>query len=102
MSTNFTTWAGKAKNKDREATRQIFICQSHHRTLPVKPECTFIRFTPFNSTGGPLKKTSKLKSLSDPHADREAQKYDQPIASRELILEVMAKHDVPIKFKELA
>jgi len=59
-------------------------------------------FTPLHSTGGPLKKTSKQQSLSDPHADREAQKYDQPIASRELILEVMAKHDVPIRFKELA
>ena len=102
MSTNFTTWAGKSKNKEREATRQIFICQSHHRTLPAKPTSALAHFTPLHSTGGPLKKTSKQQSLSDPHADREAQKYDQPIASRELILEVMAKHDVPIRFKELA
>jgi ribonuclease R len=68
----------------------------------VKPTSALARFTPLHSIGGPLKKTSKLTSLSDPHADREAQKYDQPIASRELILEVMAKHDVPIRFKELA
>ena len=54
------------------------------------------------STGGILKKSSKATAPTDPQAKREAQKYDQPIASRELILAVMAERDVPIRFTELA
>jgi ribonuclease R len=54
------------------------------------------------STGGILKKTSKATAPTDPQAEREAQKYDQPIASRELILAVMAERDVPMRFTELA
>ena len=54
------------------------------------------------STGGILKKPSKATAPTDPQAEREAQKYDQPIASRELILAVMAERDVPMRFTELA
>ena len=54
------------------------------------------------STGGILKKPSKATTPTDPQAEREAQKYDQPIASRELILNVMAERDVPMRFTELA
>ena len=54
------------------------------------------------STGGILKKSSKATAPTDPQAEREAQKYDQPIASRELILAVMAERDVPMRFTELA
>tara|TARA_E500000178_G_scaffold173122_1_gene172346 strand:+ start:162 stop:2600 length:2439 start_codon:yes stop_codon:yes gene_type:complete len=49
-----------------------------------------------------LKKPSKATTPTDPQAEREAQKYDQPIASRELILNVMAERDVPMRFTELA
>ncbi|MCH1446385.1 MAG: ribonuclease R [Luminiphilus sp.] len=49
-----------------------------------------------------MKKPSKANALTDPEAAREAQKYDQPIASRELILSVMAERDVPMRFTELA
>jgi ribonuclease R len=49
-----------------------------------------------------LKKTSKAQTLTDPQAAREANKYDQPIASRELILHVMAERDVPMRMSELA
>ncbi len=49
-----------------------------------------------------MKKPSKANALTDPEAAREAQKYDQPIASRELILAVMAECDVPMRFTELA
>ena len=49
-----------------------------------------------------MKKTSKATAPTDPQAEREAQKYDQPIASRELILAVMAERDVPMRFTELA
>ncbi len=49
-----------------------------------------------------MKKPSKATALTDPEAAREAQKYDQPIASRELILAVMAERDVPMRFTELA
>ncbi len=54
------------------------------------------------SIGGILKKPSKATTPTDPQAEREAQKYDQPIASRELILNVMAERDVPMRFTELA
>ncbi|MAV72723.1 MAG: ribonuclease R [Halieaceae bacterium] len=49
-----------------------------------------------------MKKPSKATTPTDPQAEREAQKYDQPIASRELILNVMAERDVPMRFTELA
>lgn len=49
-----------------------------------------------------MKKPSKPQTLQDPQAAREAQKYEQPIASRELILEVMAERDVPMRMSELA
>ncbi|WP_259304819.1 ribonuclease R [Thermomonas sp. S9] len=39
---------------------------------------------------------------SDPHAQREAQRYAQPIASREMILQVLAAHEGPLDDTELA
>ncbi|MBT8122236.1 MAG: hypothetical protein KJO10_06865, partial [Gammaproteobacteria bacterium] len=48
------------------------------------------------------KKTgSKSGHKKDPHAQREASRYDQPIASRELILDVIAEADRPLKMDEL-
>nr|WP_233511720.1 ribonuclease R [Luteimonas weifangensis] len=38
----------------------------------------------------------------DPHAAREAQRYEQPIASREMILQVLAAHDGPMDAQALA
>lgn len=38
---------------------------------------------------------------ADPFAARESSKYENPIASRELILEVVKKHDGPIQFDQL-
>ncbi len=43
------------------------------------------------------KKTSK----KDPHVEREAQKYEHPIASREFILELLAERESPITYKQL-
>ncbi|MFN7183788.1 MAG: ribonuclease R [Thermomonas haemolytica] len=40
--------------------------------------------------------------VADPYAQREAQRYEQPIASRELILQVLAAHDGPMDDTELA
>ncbi len=39
---------------------------------------------------------------ADPHAQREAQRYAQPIASREMILQVLAAHEGPLDDTELA
>ncbi|HID81053.1 MAG TPA: ribonuclease R [Chromatiales bacterium] len=44
---------------------------------------------------------SKKKQFKDPHSKREAAKYENPIASRELILEVLGKQG-PLNRKELA
>ncbi|MGB9669815.1 MAG: ribonuclease R [Halothiobacillaceae bacterium] len=41
--------------------------------------------------------TSKL----DPHAEREAEKYENPIASRELLLEMIKAHGSPMTFERL-
>ncbi|HET6435636.1 MAG TPA: ribonuclease R, partial [Xanthomonadaceae bacterium] len=38
----------------------------------------------------------------DPHAEREAQRYEQPIASREMILAVLAASDGPMDADALA
>ena len=35
----------------------------------------------------------------DPHAKREAQKYEKPVASREYLLEILQKSDMPLTFK---
>ncbi|MDB6096150.1 MAG: ribonuclease, partial [Francisellaceae bacterium] len=42
------------------------------------------------------------KDINDPFAQREAEKYHNPIPSREFILEFLNKHAAPITFKELA
>ena len=42
------------------------------------------------------------KQISDPHAEREARKYDNPIASRELILETLANSAEPMTWQQVA
>ncbi len=48
---------------------------------------------PSNNAGPPAR---------DPHAAREAKRYDHPIASREMILQVLAAHDGPMDVEALA
>jgi len=43
----------------------------------------------------------RMKKYKDPHREREAKKYENPIPSRELMLEVMNKAGHPIGFTEL-
>ena len=38
----------------------------------------------------------------DQYADREAQKYEHPIASRELILDILAEHNSPLTYQKLS
>lgn len=47
------------------------------------------------------KRRTKSSRRSDPHARREATRYEQPIASRELILEVITEADRPINRNDL-
>ncbi|MGB5426728.1 MAG: winged-helix domain-containing protein, partial [Gammaproteobacteria bacterium] len=47
------------------------------------------------------KRTSKSTHRRDPHASREATRYEQPIASRELILEVITEADHPVNRADL-
>jgi len=42
-----------------------------------------------------------MKHYKDPHKEREAKKYENPIPSRELMLDVMNKAGKPIGFTEL-
>jgi len=42
-----------------------------------------------------------MKKFKDPHQEREAKKYENPIPSRELMLELMHKAGHPISFTEL-
>ena len=46
-------------------------------------------------------RTPGRRRRKDPHARREAARYEKPIASRELILEVIAEADRPLDFDEL-
>ena len=43
----------------------------------------------------------KRTKLVDPYAKREALKYDRPIASRELILQVLEQSDGPLSLSSL-
>ncbi len=49
-----------------------------------------------------MAKSRKSKKKADPYAAREAKKYQYPIASRELILEVIQNHDGPVTFTKLS
>lgn len=42
------------------------------------------------------------KKIKDPHAEREAQKYENPIASRELIMSLLEETGVPMRLEEVA
>jgi len=42
------------------------------------------------------------KKQADPHAEREAQKYENPIPSRELIMELLGEQEGPMSFKQVA
>src|SRR5690554_5164567 len=44
---------------------------------------------------------SRKKAIKDPHADREAQKYENPIPSREYILEHLDQRGKPATHEEL-
>ncbi len=44
----------------------------------------------------------KRASGGDPHGEREAQRYDRPIASREFILEILLDHGAPLTYERLA
>ena len=44
---------------------------------------------------------SRKKKIVDPFADREAKKYEHPIASREFILNLLEKHEGPATFTKL-
>ncbi|OGI42341.1 MAG: ribonuclease R [Candidatus Muproteobacteria bacterium RBG_16_65_31] len=46
--------------------------------------------------------TQKDKSLPDPAAEREAQKYEFPVPSREAVLALLAKRAAPLSFREMA
>ena len=55
----------------------------------------------FSIERGPMRPTSPSTRRDDPHAEREAQRYERPIASRESILEFLAGHD-SARVKEIA
>lgn len=45
---------------------------------------------------------AKRRSIDDPHFDREAQKYEQPIPSREYIMEQLSARGTPASFAQIA
>ena len=49
-----------------------------------------------------IKKTKKHRSAVDPFAEREADKYEKPIASREHILSVLSEATGPMRHEDLA
>jgi len=51
-----------------------------------------------------VKTSQKLSKLrrSDPFFERESQKYDFPLPSREFVIQILADHGVPLRFADLA
>jgi ribonuclease R len=48
------------------------------------------------------RKSAQSAKALDPHRQREAKKYDNPIPSREFILETLTQHAAPMAFQEVA
>jgi ribonuclease R len=48
------------------------------------------------------RKSAQSAKAQDPHRQREAKKYDNPIPSREFILETLTEHAAPMGFQEVA
>jgi ribonuclease R len=46
-------------------------------------------------------RSSRTRKSRDPHFDREARRYEQPVASREFILQTLKKKGVPVAEQEL-
>lgn len=82
---------GKHKNPDESGKSKTRPQKSGNKPSRNKQQTTQEK----TKTGSPK------SSLKDPYAKREAQKYEQPIASRELILELVEKHAKPVSFAEL-
>src|SRR5690348_410304 len=74
--------AAKGRRESKAATRK-FDSKGETRTKPGRR--------------GPAR-----KSFHDPHAAREAQRYENPIASREAILELLTEHGKPIEVEDIA
>lgn len=70
--------------------------QSARTTKPTAEEVAFAK------PAKPAKLAPPPKRSSDPHASREAEKYENPIPSRELILDVLTKTGVPMMEDEIA
>ena len=49
-----------------------------------------------------IAKTSENNTTVDPHADREASKYENPIPSREFIVEMLENEQKPMRIKQIA
>src|SRR5690348_385926 len=52
--------------------------------------------------GARTRRGSAGKAFHDPHAAREAQRYENPIASREAILDLLAQYGEPVKAEAIA
>ncbi|MCI4566803.1 ribonuclease R [Lysobacter sp. CFH 32150] len=57
---------------------------------------------PSRAAAGPARGPRSDHNIRDPHAAREAAKYEQPIASREMILQILAADDGPMDIDALA
>ncbi|PLA73411.1 ribonuclease R, partial [Hydrogenovibrio sp. SC-1] len=53
-----------------------------------------------NPVDKPLSSTDE--GVTDPHASREADKYDNPIPSREYIIELLENEQKPLRIKQIA
>ena len=49
-----------------------------------------------------ISESTQEENKTDPHADREADKYDNPVPSREFILELFEKEQKPLRLKQVA
>ncbi|HET9048230.1 MAG TPA: ribonuclease R [Chiayiivirga sp.] len=93
--------AGRGKKSGGHATAKTQSTKPAKATKPPKPPKTSTRGAtdrvPASASKGRL-----ISSRHDPWAEREARRYENPIASREAILALLAKAPGPLSAEELA
>lgn len=83
--------------RENEQSGYFSLCTLHLSILiPTPTRCLCLDEIPS------LLKYTMVKHTKDPFAEREAQKYDYPIPSREYILQILADQGAPQNVEELA
>ena len=76
--------------------------QKNNENLDVSAESSAPATAESNQHENTPSQTQDGGTVSDPHANREADKYDNPIPSREYIIELLETEQKPLRIKQIA